>query len=118
MSEQGRGGEGDEVWNWPDWVPAKVRESIESFYVYHGGHAGWLRSAERNGAPEFGSMVTLRDGFKRNAEPATGRFVFAWNNIARLVRVDGSFAYTAFYPDEVARVTPPTDTRNADGAGS
>jgi hypothetical protein len=83
-------------WDWPEWVPAKVREQIEEFYVYHGGPAGWLRAAERNGAPEFGSVVTLGDGFGSKPKAATGRFVFAWNNIARLVMADGSFRYTSF----------------------
>ena len=90
--------ETDAGWNWPDWVPSKVRAEVESFYVYHGGRAGWLRSAERNGAAEFGSVVTMPNGFGPNAEQVTGRFVFAWNNIARLIMDDGTFRYTAFHP--------------------
>lgn len=98
--------EKDAGWNWPEWVPSKVRQQIEEFYVYHGGPDGWQRSARQNAAPEFGSVVTLRDGFGPKAEAATGRFVFAWNNIARLVMEDGTFRYTSFHPHEPARPVP------------
>ncbi len=103
MSEQSD--EKAQSWEWPGWVPPEVREQVESFYVYHGGPAGWLRSAEHNGAPPFGAVVTLGNGFGPNPEPITGRFVFAWNNIARLVMDDGTFRYTSFRPDWLT--TPP-----------
>jgi hypothetical protein len=101
-----------EQWEWPDWVPPKVREQVESFYVHHGGHAGWLRSAERNGAPALGSVVTLGDGFGPRPQPVTGRFVFAWNNIARLVMDDGTFRYTSFHPADLLQT--PASTGGSD----
>ena len=51
----------------------------------------------QQGAPAFGSVVTLGDGFGQNPPKTTGRFVHAWNNIGRLVRDDGTFAYTSFH---------------------
>jgi len=95
-------------WEWPEWVPVKVRTQIESFYVYHGGAEGWRRRAQENGAPEFGAVVTLGDGFGTNPQPVTGRFVFAWNNIARLIMDDGTFRYTAFHPHTTIAHGEPT----------
>lgn len=85
-------------WAWPSWVPAKVRESVEGFWGADQGRSprDWMRDMHEQGAPAFGSVVTLANGFGENAPTATGRFVHAWNNIARLVLDDGSFAYTSF----------------------
>lgn len=93
----GRIAESDAGWNWPDWVPAKVRAEIESFYVHHGGPEGWRARARQEGAPKLGRIVTLGNGFGPCPQPVTGRFVFAWNNIARLVLDDGSYRYTSFH---------------------
>lgn len=85
-------------WTWPDWVPAAVRDSIEGFWGADQGRtpADWLRDMRQQGAPAFGSVVRLRDGLYNDAPRTSGRFVHAWNNIGRLVRADGSFAYTSF----------------------
>jgi protein gp37 len=86
-------------WAWPDWVPAEVRKHVEGFWGADQGRTprDWIRDMHQQGAPAFGSTVTLGDGFGPNAPKVTGRFVHAWNNIARLVRDDGTFAYTSFH---------------------
>ena len=86
-------------WSWPEWVPAEVRDSIERFWGADQGRTprDWLRDMHQQGAPAFGSVVRLRDGFGSEAPWTRGRFVHAWNNIARLVRDDGTFAYTSFH---------------------
>ncbi|RKN61901.1 phage Gp37/Gp68 family protein [Streptomyces klenkii] len=96
-------------WTWPDWVPQQVREEIESFWgpASHRTPADWIRSMHEQGAPAFGSVVRLRDGFGSDAPMTTGRFVHAWNNIARLVREDGTFAYTSFHPRRDRRLQQP-----------
>lgn len=84
-------------WAWPDWVPAEVRVAIENFWsedIGRGPHA-WMRSMHEQGAPAFGSVVTMDDGFARNAPQVTGRYVHAWNNIGRIAMDDGSFKYTS-----------------------
>jgi protein gp37 len=88
-----------EEWEWPDWVPAKVREAIEGFWgpKSYRKPADWFRNMHQQGAPAFGSVVTLGDGFGKNPPMRTGRFVHAWNNIGRLVLDDGSFLYTSFH---------------------
>lgn len=92
-------------WTWPEWVPAEVRAQIQGFWSEDWGRGpqAWIRSMHEQGAPAFGSTATLPDGFATNAPRTTGRFVFAWNNIGRLVRDDGSFAYTSFDPRGRAR---------------
>lgn len=100
---------------WPDWVPAEVRAAVEWFwadtYTWRNPATGeeivrpnrgpqeWLESHAQQGAPPLGTVVTLPDGFGNNAPLITGRFVFAWNNIARLVEDDGSWHYTSFWPE-------------------
>ncbi|MFG3585041.1 phage Gp37/Gp68 family protein [Streptomyces sp. NPDC047990] len=86
-------------WTWPDWVPAEVRDAIEGFWGPKCGRTprDWMRDMHQQGAPAFGAAVTLGDGFGPNPPKVTGRFVHAWNNIGRLVREDGSFAYTSFH---------------------
>lgn len=85
---------------WPDWVPEKVRAQIESFWgeKFHRGPQAWLRDTQEQGAPRFGARLTMNDGFGANPPQTTGRYVHAWNNIGRLVRDDGTFAYTSFNP--------------------
>ncbi|MFE4671050.1 DUF5131 family protein [Streptomyces sp. NPDC056723] len=86
-------------WTWPDWVPAGVRTQIEGFWGADQGRTprDWMRDMHQQGAPAFGSTVRLPDGFGPEAPKITGRFVHAWNNIGRLVREDGTFAYTSFH---------------------
>lgn len=83
---------------WPEWVPLDVRASIESFWSSESGRSPreWLENAIHNGAPEMGSVVEGPNGFGPNAPTTTGRFVFCWNNICRLVHDDGTFSYSSF----------------------
>jgi protein gp37 len=89
-------------WAWPGWVPAEVRASVEGFWSesFGRGPQAWMRSMHEQGAPAFGSIVTMDDGFGRNAPQVTGRYVHAWNNIGRLAMDDDSFKYTSFGPRE------------------
>ena len=86
-------------WSWPDWVPTPVREAIEDFWGPRAARTPqeWIRDMHQQGAPAFGSTVWLPDGFGSNAPLIKGRFVHAWNNIGRLIREDGTFAYTSFH---------------------
>lgn len=82
--------------HWPEWVPETIQKEILRSYTYHHGHfSGWIESATRNAAPEFGSTVSLPK-LASNALCAPGRFVFAWNNIGRVVHEDGTFDYVSF----------------------
>lgn len=78
---------------WPEWVPLDLRRSIEDFYGWHGGYAGWIRCAARNKAPLLGSRWY---GLKIGGAWAQGRFVFAWNNMARLVDGDRKVHVVSF----------------------
>ncbi|MBT2477603.1 phage Gp37/Gp68 family protein [Streptomyces sp. ISL-94] len=85
-------------WTWPEWVPAIVREHIERFWGADQGRSprDWMRDMHQQQAPAFGARVTMDDGFGADPKQTTGRYVHAWNNIGRLVRDDGTFAYTSF----------------------
>jgi protein gp37 len=78
---------------WPEWVPQEVRDQISDFWCPEWGRspAQWIASAHENHAPRFGEVVTLRSLLGEGMEE--GRFVYAWGNLARLVRDDGSFGY-------------------------
>jgi hypothetical protein len=80
-------------YSWPAWVPAGVRDQVEEFYSESMGRGprSWMQSAIGEGAPNFGAVVTLERIVGH--EKRTGRFVFAWNNIGRVVHDDGSFSY-------------------------
>lgn len=81
---------------WPDWVPAEIRTSVERFYGGRGdGPRQWSRYARENSAPPFGAEVEL-PRLTGGGERASGRFVFAWNNVGRLVTPDGKVAYVSF----------------------
>lgn len=98
-------------WTWPNWVPAEVRQSIEGFWGPECGRTprDWIQDMHQQGAPAFGSIVRLRDGFGPKAPWVTGRFVHAWNNIGRLVRDDGTFTYTSFHHALERRKQQPFD---------
>lgn len=75
---------------WPDWVPADVREQIEKFWNHHGGPRGYEAGMATNYAdnPPFG-----HEGWFRSAggdDLVHGRYVHAWNNIGRVVTDDGT----------------------------
>jgi protein gp37 len=88
-------------WIWPDWVPARVREEIESFWGASQGRSprDWIRDMHQQGAPPFGAELRMDDGFGTNPPKVTGRYVHCWNNIGRLVLADDpnrQYAYTSF----------------------
>jgi protein gp37 len=85
-------------WAWPGWVPKQVGDQVEGFWSERWGRGprAWMRDMVEQGAPAFGSTVTMDNGFASNAPQVTGRFVHGWNNIGRLALNDGTFAYTSF----------------------
>lgn len=88
---------------WPDWVPAEVRKQIQDFWDDTSrGPGAWMENAEHNRAPDLGTVVFLPKGFSNSAPLVRGRFVFAWNNIARLVLDDGTWVHTFFWPAVLA----------------
>lgn len=93
-------------WVWPGFVPIRVREQIQNFWSEDSGRGprAWLANMSEQGAPPFGAVVTMGNGFGPNPAPVTGRYVHAWNNIGRLVLDDGEFAYTSFSAPEVCRL--------------
>lgn len=85
-------------WAWPEWVPAEVRDAVEDFWspAFGRGPHAWMRDMHEQGAPAFGSTVTMDDGFSHRPPQVAGRYVHAWNNIGRIAMPDGSFKYTSF----------------------
>ncbi|MFE2850626.1 DUF5131 family protein [Streptomyces lavendulae] len=85
-------------WTWPDWVPATVRDAIEGFWGadQYRTPRDWMRNMHEQQAPAFGARVTMDDGFGPDPKQVTGRYVHAWNNIGRLIKDDGTVAYTSF----------------------
>lgn len=84
---------------WPDWVPAEVREQIESFWSEQHGRSPreWEKSCREyyNGHPTLGTRVTCESDAKwwrdsRSSDvPIEGRWVPCWNNIGRLITDNG-----------------------------
>lgn len=75
---------------WPDWVPGKVREQIESFWGQFGrGPKDWAENAISNDSPPFGMQM----GYQEDGRTVYGRWIFAWNNIGRLVDDKGNVYY-------------------------
>ncbi|MFG2412330.1 DUF5131 family protein [Streptomyces goshikiensis] len=85
-------------WTWPEWIPASVREAVEGFWGadQYRTPRDWMRNMHEQQAPAFGARVTTDDGFGPDPKQVTGRYVHAWNNIGRLIRDDGTVAYTSF----------------------
>ncbi|XTZ13874.1 DUF5131 family protein [Micromonospora echinospora] len=88
-------------WTWPDWVPVKAREQIESSWSKRVGRgpASWLADAHAQGAPAFGQQWTTPRGMRPPGSPDgrhTGRYIHAWNNIGRLALPNEEMGYTSF----------------------
>ena len=87
-------------WSWPDWVPDKVRAEIEGFWGADQGRSPrhWIRAMHKEaGTPPFGATVLMND--EPHRRKVTGRFVYCWGNIGRLVLNDDpnrEYAYTSF----------------------
>lgn len=74
-----------ETWGkfaWPEWVPNRVSEQIMDFWGQFGRKPkDWAKNALENQSPPFGSYMT----YKEDGKEFSGRWVFAWNNIGRLI---------------------------------
>ena len=95
---------------WPEWVPAKVRMEIESFWSwenYKRTPREWAANAVQNGGGiAIGSLVGVDNvtypgskevrPFNDYRAYRTGRFVHAWNNMCRVVYEDGTFDYASY----------------------
>jgi hypothetical protein len=93
------------TWNnfrWPAWVPVDVRRQVAYFYseAFGLGPADWLAQAVKNRTPLFGAKVRMRD---LRGGVVEGRFVYAWNNVGRVVADNGRTAYVAIDAFEVSR---------------
>lgn len=89
---------------WPDWVPAKQRESIEGFWSEANGRGpvDWLRNHRIQRVPATGARVTCsvdRSGWatinKMTTAGVSGRYLHAWNNIGRIITDDGQTIYAS-----------------------
>ncbi len=92
-------------WNefcWPEWVLPEIKKQIEEFWLESWGRnpQKWSESAVREHAPAFGLRVRMKN-FK--GELVCGNYIFAWNNIGRLVNDDGKLEYVGIGPFEVSR---------------
>jgi hypothetical protein len=74
---------------WPDWVPVKVRKEIEEFWAedFHRGPHEW----KENGGDAYSRQRPMGEEVEclRDKVRVKGRWVPAWNNMARLVLNDG-----------------------------
>ncbi|HEX2614439.1 MAG TPA: hypothetical protein VHL10_03030 [Nitrososphaera sp.] len=84
-----------DIYAWPEWIPAKIRQEIERFWSPPGRDPDtWMRNAVDRQAPALGSIATLETLAGRD-NMDTGRYVHCWNNIGRLVHDDGTFSYVS-----------------------
>jgi len=76
-------------YDWADWVPQKVRDSIEHFWSADQRRSpkDWEASRQQNDAPELGRAISCRDLRNNLIE---GKYVHAWNNMGRLITADGT----------------------------
>lgn len=80
---------------WPHWVPQAVRDQVESFWGDDNRRRPrqWAEAARGpyNHAPcLIGCRVALAD-LSSDMKAVNGRYVYAWNNIGRVIRDDGSY---------------------------
>lgn len=78
---------------WPEWIPAAVRAEVASFWSPENGRGpvDYERAAYSayNNSPALGEVVTLKS-WTEHKPPVTGRWVYCWNNIGRVVDGDGA----------------------------
>lgn len=83
-------------YKWPKWVPQKVRAEIESFWSNSYGRdwREWLKSCcddQYNAQPFLGATVRIRRPYHwKGRKVRVGKWIPAWNNMARIVLRDGS----------------------------
>lgn len=80
---------------WPEWVPADIRKSIESFWgdSYGRSPVHYARSASygSGGSDDpaaFGATASPRR-IEQEQRPIEGRYVHCWNNVGCIVDADG-----------------------------
>lgn len=80
---------------WEDWIPEGVRTLIQDFWkegIGRGPHT-WMAGSIQQGSPGIGARVVMQ-GYDK--EDVSGRYVHCWNNIGRVVRDDGTYAFVSF----------------------
>lgn len=95
----------NETWSnfrFAEWVPESVQEEIKDFWCekWGRGPSAWLESAERNKSPLIGDRVKVHNF---DGKEVAGRFVYAWNNIGRLISDDGDVLCVGFGGFKVSR---------------
>jgi hypothetical protein len=85
-------------YSWPDWVPLEQRAQIEKFWGASMGRSpeAWLHGSGGRHAPRLGEEVTMRPVCHGDVPKVTGRFVYCWNNMARVVDAAGVAYAVAF----------------------
>lgn len=82
-------------YQWPEWVPESLRETIESFWAdsYGRGPDAWEASASgKYNPPALGLRLGDRGCFWTTSRSAVvGRWVHKWNNIHAVVLDDGTW---------------------------
>jgi hypothetical protein len=88
--------------HWPEWVPDDVKTQIMGFWGERCTRclADYIEGMVDNNAPLFGLRVRIGDFQER---PVEGRFVYAWNNVARVVDDEGNVHYCGIDNFEVSR---------------
>ena len=88
--------------DWPEWVLPEIKKQVESFWgeSQHRNPQEWIDNAVREHAPAFGLRVRMKNF---SGALVSGNYVFAWNNIGRLVNDDGKVEYVGVGPFEVSR---------------
>ena len=97
---------------WPEWVPAKIRIEIESYWsriAYKTTPHEWAANAVQNqGGIELGSLVGVDNvTYSHNHKEVRpfndyrtyriGRFIHAWNNMCYVVYDDGTFDEASYH---------------------
>ncbi len=73
-----------------------LADRLDAFAFRLGEHGRVGAALVEHGAPSDGTTATLPAGFGPHARPVTGRFVYMWNNICRLVTEDGAVVCSSF----------------------
>lgn len=91
-------------YDWPDWVPVEIREQIKSFWGPKSKRKPkqWVDNAVQNKAPKMGIRIRT-NAIGTRANKVTGKFIFAWNNIGRLILENGEYIVCGWDDFEVSR---------------
>jgi len=88
----------------PSWVPSEVQGQIKSFWSIDSGRgpSHWLKNAQLNKSPCLGDRVRIHSILPKKL--VIGRFIFAWNNIGRVVDDEGCVGLLKWSRDENRKV--------------